>query len=47
LCLSSSSALHFFQLFFLVHHPVNPDNRHLLAHAIASTFKASEFANFS
>jgi MFS family permease len=33
LCLSSSSALHFFQLFFLVHHPVNRDARHLFAHA--------------
>jgi hypothetical protein len=33
LCLSSWWALHFFLLFFLVHHPVH---RHLLAHAMAS-----------
>jgi hypothetical protein len=32
LCLFSSSALHF------VHHPVNQDDQHLLAHAMASDF---------
>jgi hypothetical protein len=35
-CLSSSSALHFSNYFFLVNHPVNWDDRHLLAHAAAS-----------
>jgi hypothetical protein len=38
LCLSSSSALQFFNYSFLVHHPVNRDGRHLLAHAMASEF---------
>jgi hypothetical protein len=42
LCLFSSSALHLFQLlFFLVHYPVNWDDRHLLAHALASDFTVS------
>jgi hypothetical protein len=41
LCLSSSSALHFFWLFFLVHHLVNQDDRHLLAHAMASDFSVA------
>jgi hypothetical protein len=36
LCLSSSSAFHFFQLFFSVHHLVNQDDRHLLAHAMCN-----------
>jgi hypothetical protein len=35
---SFSSALHFFRLFFLDHHLVNRDDRHLLAHAMASDF---------
>jgi hypothetical protein len=39
--LSSSSALHFFQLFFLVHHPVNRDDQHLIAHAMASYFSVT------
>jgi hypothetical protein len=38
LCLSSSSALHFFRLFFLAHFLVNQDDQHLLAHAMASDF---------
>jgi hypothetical protein len=38
LLLSSSSALHFLLLVFLVHHPVNRDDRHLLAHVMASDF---------
>jgi hypothetical protein len=38
LCLSSSLALHFLRLFFFwIHRPVNRDDRHLLAHAMAST----------
>jgi hypothetical protein len=41
LCLSSSLALHFFWLFFLVHHLVNRDDRHLLAHAMASDFSVA------
>jgi hypothetical protein len=41
LCLSSSSALHFFWLFFWVHHLFNQDDRHLLAHAMASDFSAA------
>jgi hypothetical protein len=36
LCLSSSSAFHFFWLFFSVHHLVNWDDRHLLAHAMCN-----------
>jgi hypothetical protein len=36
LCFSSSSALHFSNYSFLVHHPVNRDDRQLLAHAMAS-----------
>jgi hypothetical protein len=38
LCLSSSSALHFSDYYLLVRHPVNRDDRHLLAHAMASDF---------
>jgi hypothetical protein len=38
LCLSSSSVLHFSDYSFLVHHPVNQDDQHLLAHATASDF---------
>jgi hypothetical protein len=41
LCLSSSSALHFFRLFFLVHHFVNQDDQHLLTHAMASDFSVA------
>jgi hypothetical protein len=37
LCISSSSAPYFFQLFFS-RHPVHRDDRHLLAHAVASDF---------
>jgi hypothetical protein len=41
LCLSSYSALHFFPIYsFWVHHLVNRDERHLLAHAMASDFSA-------
>jgi hypothetical protein len=40
LCLSSSSALHFFRIFFSGP-PVNRDDRHLLAHAMASDFSAA------
>jgi hypothetical protein len=35
-CLFSSSALHFYSI--LVHHPVNRDDWHLLARAMASDF---------
>jgi hypothetical protein len=35
---SSSSVLHFAKYSFLVHHPVNLDNQHLLVHALASDF---------
>jgi hypothetical protein len=39
LCLSSFYlALHLSDYSFLVHHPVNQDDRHLLAHAMASDF---------
>jgi hypothetical protein len=40
LCLSfySSTALHFFLFFFSCPHPVNRDDWHLLAHAMASDF---------
>jgi hypothetical protein len=38
LCFSSSSALHFSHYYFLVHHPVNQDDLHHLAHAMASDF---------
>jgi hypothetical protein len=31
-------ALHFSDYSFLVHHPVNRDDQHLLAHALASDF---------
>jgi hypothetical protein len=31
-------AFHFSDYSFLVHHPVNRDDRHLLAHAMASEF---------
>jgi hypothetical protein len=41
LCLFSSLALHFFRLFFLVHHLVNWDDQHLLAHAMASDFSVA------
>jgi hypothetical protein len=41
LCLSSALALHFFQLFFWVHHLVNWDDRHVLAHAMASDFSVA------
>jgi hypothetical protein len=41
LCLSSSSTLHFCQLFFLVHHLDNRDDQHLLAHAMASDFSVA------
>jgi hypothetical protein len=41
LCLSSSWALHFFRLLFLVHSIVNRDDRHLLAHATASDFSVA------
>jgi hypothetical protein len=36
--LSSPSALHFSNYSFLVHHPVNWDDWHLLARAMASDF---------
>jgi hypothetical protein len=36
--LSSSFGLHFFPLFFLVRNPANWNDRHLLAHAMASDF---------
>jgi hypothetical protein len=36
MCLSSSSALRDYTFWF--HHPVNRDDRHLLAHAMASDF---------
>jgi hypothetical protein len=39
LCLSSYSALHFYQ--FLVYHPVNWVDRHLLTHAMASDFSVA------
>jgi hypothetical protein len=35
LCLTSSSDLHFFNYSVRVHHPVNRDDWHLLAHAMA------------
>jgi hypothetical protein len=38
LCLSSSSALHFSDYSFCVHHLVNQYDWHLLAHAMASDF---------
>jgi hypothetical protein len=38
LCLSYTSALHFSNYSFWVRHPVNWDDRHLLAHAMASDF---------
>jgi hypothetical protein len=38
LCLSSSLAIHYS---FLVHHPVNWDDRHLLARAMASDFSVA------
>jgi hypothetical protein len=41
LCLYASSALIFFKLFFRVHHLVNRDDRHLLAHALASDFSVA------
>jgi hypothetical protein len=41
LCLSSSSALHFCDYSFLVHHPLNWDDRHLLACAMVSDFSAA------
>jgi hypothetical protein len=41
LCLSSSSALHFSNYNFLVHHPVNWDDRLLLACAMASDFSVA------
>jgi hypothetical protein len=41
LCLSSSSTLHFSYYSFWVHQPVNWDDRHLLAHAIASDFSVT------
>jgi hypothetical protein len=37
-CLSSTLALHFSDYSFWVHHLVNWDDRHLLAHAMASDF---------
>jgi hypothetical protein len=36
--LSSYSALLFCQLFFFVHHPLNLDDQHLLAHSMATDF---------
>jgi hypothetical protein len=41
LFLSSSLALQFSQYSFLVHHPINPDDRHLLTHAMASDFSVT------
>jgi hypothetical protein len=41
LYLSSSSALLFSDYSFWVHHPVNRDDRHLLAHAMASDFSVA------
>jgi hypothetical protein len=41
LCLSSSSALHFSDCYFRVHHPVNWDDWHLLANAMASDFSVA------
>jgi hypothetical protein len=41
LCLSSSLALHFYHHSFLAHHPVNQDDRHLLALAKASDFSVA------
>jgi hypothetical protein len=42
LCFSSSLALHFFWIFFFcVHHPANRDDRHVLAHAMASDFSVA------
>jgi hypothetical protein len=41
LCLSSSSALHFSDYSFWVHHPVNQDDRQLLANAMASDFSVA------
>jgi hypothetical protein len=41
LCLSSSFAIHFADYSFWVHHFVNRDDRHLLAHAMASDFSAA------
>jgi hypothetical protein len=38
LCLSPSLALHFSNYSFLVPHPVNCDDRHLLAHAMGSDY---------
>jgi hypothetical protein len=38
LCLSSSSGLRFYYYSFRVNHPVNRDDRHLLALAMASYF---------
>jgi hypothetical protein len=38
LCLFSSSALHFSNYSFWIYHPVNWDDWHILAHAIASDF---------
>jgi hypothetical protein len=44
LCLcSSSSALHFFRLFFLCPTPFNRDDRQLLARAMASDFSVAIF----
>jgi hypothetical protein len=37
---SNPYALRFYDYSFIVHHPVNQDDRHLLAHAIASDFLA-------
>jgi hypothetical protein len=31
----------FYNYYFLVHHPVNPDDQRLLAHAMASDFTAA------
>jgi branched-subunit amino acid transport protein len=41
LCLSSSLALFLGIILFLVHHPINWDNRYLLAHVIASNFSVA------
>jgi chemotaxis regulatin CheY-phosphate phosphatase CheZ len=41
MCLDSSLALHFSDYSFHVHHPVNQDDRHLLAHAMASDFSVA------
>jgi hypothetical protein len=36
----------FFSYYFLVHHPVNRDDRHLFAHAMASDFSVAwQFLN--